>query len=110
MPELKHMKSEESTVNPEVQKESPFYAEVAKQKRLNSAREESAPWKKRGPYLSERQWGTVRENYSDSGDAWNYFTHDQAPFFAYASTMDVSNLKASGHSSPLEEGGGRDEE
>ena len=35
-------------------------------------------WKKWGPYLSERQWGTVREDYSDNGDAWNYFSHDQA--------------------------------
>ena len=37
------------------------------------------PWKRWGPYLSERQWGTVREDYSDNGDAWSYFTHDQAP-------------------------------
>jgi hypothetical protein len=36
-----------------------------------------------GPYLSERQWGTVREDYSDNGDAWNYFTHDQARSRAY---------------------------
>src|ERR1700756_1845463 len=36
-----------------------------------------------GPYLSERQWGTVREDYSDHGDAWNYFTHDQARSRAY---------------------------
>ena len=42
-----------------------------------------APWRKWGPYLSERQWGTVREDYSDSGDAWNYFTHDQARSRAY---------------------------
>jgi len=35
-------------------------------------------WRQWGPYLSERQWGTVREDYSSSGDAWNYFTHDQA--------------------------------
>src|SRR5437660_2042277 len=35
-------------------------------------------WKRWGPYLSERQWGTVREDYSENGDAWNYFTHDQA--------------------------------
>ena len=41
------------------------------------------PWKKWGPYLSERQWGTVREDYSESGDAWNYFTHDQARSRAY---------------------------
>jgi hypothetical protein len=41
--------------------------------RLDEAREGTAPWKKWGPYLSERQWGTVREDYSDGGDAWNYF-------------------------------------
>ena len=40
-------------------------------------------WKRWGPYLSERQWGTVREDYSDNGDAWNYFTHDQARSRAY---------------------------
>ena len=40
-------------------------------------------WKKWGPYLSERQWGTVREDYSEGGDAWNYFTHDQARSRAY---------------------------
>jgi hypothetical protein len=53
------------------------------QKRLNEAREAQIPWKKWGPYLSERQWGTVREDYSDNGDAWNYFTHDQARSRAY---------------------------
>ncbi len=36
-----------------------------------------------GPYLSERQWGTVREDFSSNGDAWNYFTHDQARYRAY---------------------------
>ena len=36
-----------------------------------------------GPYLSERQWGTVREDYSENGDAWDYFTHDQARSRAY---------------------------
>ena len=41
------------------------------------------PWKQWGPYLSERQWGTVREDYSENGDAWNYFTHDQARSRAY---------------------------
>ncbi len=41
------------------------------------------PWKRWGPYLSERQWGTVREDYSDNGDAWNYFSHDQARSRAY---------------------------
>ena len=57
--------------------------DVAEQKRLNDAREAGTPWKKWGPYLSERQWGTVREDYSENGDAWNYFTHDQARSRAY---------------------------
>src|SRR4026208_487527 len=52
--------------------------EVTEQKRLNEAREAGIPWKKWGPYLSERQWGTVREDYSDDGNAWDYFTHDQS--------------------------------
>jgi hypothetical protein len=51
--------------------------------RLEQERLHHAPWKQWGPYLSERQWGTVREDYSDSGDAWNYFTHDQARSRAY---------------------------
>jgi len=46
--------------------------------RLEESRAGKAEWKKWGPYLSERQWGTVREDYSENGDAWNYFTHDQA--------------------------------
>ena len=56
---------------------------LAEHLRLEEARQEKAAWKKWGPYLSERQWGTVREDYSDSGDAWNYFTHDQARSRAY---------------------------
>ncbi len=51
--------------------------------RLQSAREQSVPWKKWGPYLSERQWGTVREDYSELGNAWDYFNHDQARSRAY---------------------------
>jgi hypothetical protein len=51
--------------------------------RLREAREQNVPWKKWGPYLSERQWGTVREDYSGSGDAWNFFTHDHARSRAY---------------------------
>jgi hypothetical protein len=56
---------------------------TAPQKRLNETREKGIPWKKWGPYLSERQWGTVREDYSMNGDAWNYFTHDQSRSRAY---------------------------
>ena len=55
----------------------------AEQSRLEEARTHKAPWKLWGPYLSERQWGTVREDYSENGDAWNYFTHDQARSRAY---------------------------
>ncbi len=46
--------------------------------RLDEARSQGVAWAKWGPYLSERQWGTVREDYSQNGDAWNYFTHDEA--------------------------------
>jgi hypothetical protein len=51
--------------------------------RLQQAQKGEAPWKKWGPYLSERQWGTVREDYSEDGNAWDYFTHDQARSRAY---------------------------
>ncbi len=56
---------------------------TAEHRRLQEAREFAVPWRKWGPYLSERQWGTVREDYSEGGDAWNYFTHDQARSRAY---------------------------
>ena len=59
------------------------YTETKEQKRLNDAREAGVPWKKWGPYLSERQWGTVREDYSDDGNAWNHFSHDQSRSRAY---------------------------
>jgi mannosylglycerate hydrolase MGH1-like protein len=52
-------------------------------KRLEEAHNQKMPWRKWGPYLSERQWGTVREDYSDTGDAWNYLSHDQARSRAY---------------------------
>jgi hypothetical protein len=57
--------------------------DVAEQKRLNDARDTGIPWKKWGPYLSERQWGTVREDYSHDGNAWDYFSHDQSRSRAY---------------------------
>src|SRR5262249_28015886 len=61
------------------EKNKPFtYVEVTEQKRLNETREKGIPWKKWGPYLSERQWGTVREDYSHDGNAWDYFSHDQS--------------------------------
>ena len=51
--------------------------------RLEEARTANTPWRKWGPYLSERQWGTVREDYSQDGNAWDYFTHDMARSRAY---------------------------
>ncbi len=51
--------------------------------RLEESRNRQIAWKKWGPYLSERQWGTVREDYSENGDAWNFFTHDHARSRAY---------------------------
>lgn len=51
--------------------------------RLAADRERRAYWKRWGSYLSERQWGTVREDYSPTGEAWDYFTHDQARSRAY---------------------------
>src|ERR1700746_4071571 len=57
--------------------------ECTEQRRLNDARDQGVPWKKWGPYLSERQWGTVREDYSQDGNAWDYFSHDHARSRAY---------------------------
>lgn len=51
--------------------------------RLNQVHGQANPWKFWGPYLSERQWGTVREDYSADGNAWEYFSHDQARSRAY---------------------------
>ena len=56
---------------------------TAEHSRLTEAKHDSIPWRLWGPYLSERQWGTVREDYSADGNAWNYFTHDQARSRAY---------------------------
>jgi hypothetical protein len=58
-------------------------AMTAEHQRLADCRDTDAPWRRWGPYLSERQWGTVREDYSAGGDAWNYFTHDHARSRAY---------------------------
>jgi hypothetical protein len=59
------------------------YEQTNEQRRLDEAREKGTPWKKWGPYLSERQWGTVREDYSQDGNAWDYFSHDQSRSRAY---------------------------
>ncbi len=56
---------------------------MEEKKRLAESNSRKVKWKKWGPYLSERQWGTVREDYSPNGDAWNYVTHDQSRSKAY---------------------------
>ncbi len=53
------------------------------EKRLNDDKNKVAYWRRWGPYLSERQWGTVREDYSPDGKAWDYFPHEHARYRAY---------------------------
>ena len=53
------------------------------QQRLDEANARWQAWREWGPYVSERQWGTVREDYSEYGNAWEYFSHDQARSRAY---------------------------
>jgi mannosylglycerate hydrolase MGH1-like protein len=55
----------------------------AERRRLVEVRERGVPWYRWGPYLSQRQWGTVREDYSADGNAWEYFPHDHARSRAY---------------------------
>jgi hypothetical protein len=62
---------------------SPLQSATCEHRRLLESREKKIPWKKWGPYLTERQWGTVWEDYSENGDAWNYFSHDHARSRAY---------------------------
>ena len=58
-------------------------AQTSEHRRLEEAKAKTAAWKKWGPYLSERQWGTVREDYSTDGNAWDYFSHEQSRSRAY---------------------------
>jgi hypothetical protein len=62
-------------------------------RRLQETHEKNVPWKKWGPYLSERQGGTVREDFSDNGDAWNYFS-TSAPA-SRQSRQTISGVKTS---------------
>ncbi len=55
----------------------------AEERRLEEEAQRKRDWKRWGPYLSERQWGTVREDYSSGGECWSYFPHDQARSRAY---------------------------
>ncbi|MGD9376420.1 MAG: glucosidase, partial [Anaerolineae bacterium] len=52
--------------------------QTVEHQRLADSEARRADWKHWGPYLSERAWGTVREDYSDTGEAWDYFPHDHA--------------------------------
>ncbi len=56
---------------------------TAEELRLEASNDRTEHWKRWGPYLSERSWGTVREDYSEHGTAWEYFPHDQARSKAY---------------------------
>jgi len=56
---------------------------LAEERRLKQSYERSANWQRWGPYLAERQWGTVREDYSATGECWDYFPHDHARSRAY---------------------------
>src|SRR5689334_15103177 len=73
--------------SPVTESESPRQANsrtaVAEELRLEQAHERTANWQRWGSYLSERQWGTVREDYSEHGDCWDHFSHDQARSRAY---------------------------
>ena len=74
----------ETNLKRPVEKSKPVAAAAsAESARLRECHESQVPWKKWGPYLSERQWGTVREDYSEDGNAWDYFSHDQARSRAY---------------------------
>src|SRR5919109_5482743 len=55
----------------------------AEEERLKEAHERTAHWRRWGPFLSERQWGTVREDYSPYGTAWEFFPHEHARSRAY---------------------------
>ena len=59
---------------------------TAEAARLEESTSRSVHWKRWGPYLSERQWGTVREDYSEFGTAWDYFPHEQARSRVYLRT------------------------
>ena len=74
----------ETNLKRPVEESKPVVAAAsAETARMRECHESQVPWKKWGPYLSERQWGTVREDYSEDGNAWDYFSHDQARSRAY---------------------------
>ncbi len=70
-------------MNADLGKQQVRAAAGAEAQRLQEDAARQKNWKRWGPYLSERQWATVREDYSASGDSWNYFPHDHARSRAY---------------------------
>src|SRR5262245_38885799 len=64
-------------------RDAPVVERTAEHRRIAEERSRIVRWRQWGPYLSERAWGTVREDYSEHGDAWNYFPHDHARSRAY---------------------------
>ena len=80
-----HPEQANNDMNPDSAKEgvAPKPASGAEVQRLQEDAARQKNWKRWGPYLSERQWATVREDYSASGDCWNYFPHDHARSRAY---------------------------
>ena len=63
-------------------------SERLKEEKSSDVQKELTPWERWGPFVAERGWGTVREDYSPDGDAWNYFTHDQAKMRTYRRVED----------------------
>ncbi len=80
--EISARSDDDKTIEDENGKRDTMSANAERQ-RLVEARDRQVPWRKWEPYLSERQWGTVREDYSEDGNAWDYFSHDQARSRAY---------------------------
>src|SRR5271166_6734651 len=80
---------------------SPAATKTAEELRLDEAREKGVPWKQWGPYLSERQWGTVREDYSENGDAWNTTRPGRAPITGARTVSPASATTTSGCVLPL---------
>ncbi|HUQ72326.1 MAG TPA: hypothetical protein VM165_22560, partial [Planctomycetaceae bacterium] len=67
----------------ELMNDSPRFPMLAEDVRLQQSHQRTANWHRWGPYLSERQWGTVREDYSATGECWTYFPHEHARSRAY---------------------------
>jgi len=84
-------------------------ANAAERQRMADDRTAKENWRHWGPYVSERQWGTVREDYSPGGDAWEYFPHDHARSRAYPDVArSLVHCSDGANSCPPEDVGGTD--